>query len=1261
MGLIALFLCSTLLQSEHAGAQNSLVENQWLRGEVLEATALLSSPVLETHYSGPPVRAATFTARVPSGLDALTIESHSHMFDGYLVVRGAGGNVIAEDDDAGGNWHPRVTIQEPPSGEIEISVGALHGRLGQFRVRWTGARRSPTKEEVIAFECKDLVERRAVLRRIGIVRDARFERTLIRLAGVYRTLGQNQEALRVLEELDIVQVSLRGRESLAWLGTRRAIAQVAYQAGYQARATELLREVVVLAEELGAAGMALALNARIDLATVSISSADLATARRVLGEAMRIAAKLPARHPTLLQIRRLSAVAEPSLAESERQLSELHGMLDDSVPASAVASIRRDLGRVRLSQGMVRSALSILDSALCIAPVGSELRISVLEVRADAYLQLGKPASAIGSIEEVVRYWQKRSVPSSRQLVDAKTIRSAAMLRMGRAVEAREAMRNLLRSCPESGVIRANVLASLACAEAELGEHEEALRLGREALEIARALEAMRLVASVERQMAISMAALRRYQDALSACKRSVELQLDLLGELHFDYARTLVVIASVFRERYDYGSALAVLKHAVPVLVRSLGEEHIESMAARSLRAQCFVYLGRDADARREIARVEPNLGALTESNSSLAWICLARFADVSGALGGYEKAISTCQRLLVGGGDHEGRSLLVSAVRGQLLASLCRVHRYEEAADVLEKLLSDDAIDESGAAPLRILIRDAEARIRAWSGDLEKARAAAAAAVEDGLSIVEMDMRLLPELDRIWRVFSTVKSMGLLLASLGPNPAEEDVRSAHALHSRVKGMVARRVARERRLIHLDKRPSVLRSLREHADVTAQLMAIANRTGMNSKVTVGDVVQLGTMKHQLERNLLGLVGASSRHQETGEMFVGAGEVLLDYVVFRDVLDKTDRVGVFVVSADGIVFKELAVASRVSRFVRFFRQAASGGQESLLIEASNQLFETIWRPIRDCVPSGASILVCPDRFLATVPFEALLDPATGGYVIEEHEIRYVMHLADSYPKRMSSGKKQVGLFVGGVDYGERQESRGRWFRSLPSAKVEARKISDLASEEGRGFDEVKLLCGNAAGEVAFREAVAGCTVIHVATHGIYDAFRKLSPSSNDPGAVDPARSAQRLAGMLPGTRSGLALAGANLPGGDGSNDGILTAEEIGWLDLSSCDLFVLSGCETGLGAPASGEQLLGLRRAIRIAGARSVVSTLWKVGDKPTADFMERFYRNLWERGMDKSQALRAAQLQTLAESRKRDGRSRPHTWGAFVLNGSRD
>jgi hypothetical protein len=130
-------------------------------------------------------------------------------------------------------------------------------------------------------------------------------------------------------------------------------------------------------------------------------------------------------------------------------------------------------------------------------------------------------------------------------------------------------------------------------------------------------------------------------------------------------------------------------------------------------------------------------------------------------------------------------------------------------------------------------------------------------------------------------------------------------------------------------------------------------------------------------------------------------------------------------------------------------------------------------------------------------------------------------------------------------------------------------------------------------------------------------------------------------------------RSGLVFAGVNR-GKSGKDDGTLTALEAAQLNLDGTKLVVLSACETAVGEARSGDGVYGLRRALVIAGAETLVMSLWQVSDAATRELMEAYYAGLLGGG-GRGEPMRQVQLAML----KDPGRAHPYYWASFIVSGN--
>lgn len=247
--------------------------------------------------------------------------------------------------------------------------------------------------------------------------------------------------------------------------------------------------------------------------------------------------------------------------------------------------------------------------------------------------------------------------------------------------------------------------------------------------------------------------------------------------------------------------------------------------------------------------------------------------------------------------------------------------------------------------------------------------------------------------------------------------------------------------------------------------------------------------------------------------------------------------------------------------------------------------------------------SGMSkVIIIPHTFWHVFPFHALFDSQRNEYLIDRFEIAYVP--AASLLRRTvdPAAMKRAVLF-------------GNPTGDLPRASSEIEQIFPLFAEAPGRYE------GPDATRQRFLATSKDADIVHVAAHG---EFRPDKPL---------------LSFML-------------FAGPDG------TAERLTALDLLdhtlTPSLVTLSGCETGLMDVLPGDEIMGFPRALLIAGAKSLVTSLWAVEDASTSLLMTHFYQSLLHERLTVSSSLRRAVLALKAIPEF----AHPFFWAPFILIG---
>ena len=371
---------------------------------------------------------------------------------------------------------------------------------------------------------------------------------------------------------------------------------------------------------------------------------------------------------------------------------------------------------------------------------------------------------------------------------------------------------------------------------------------------------------------------------------------------------------------------------------------------------------------------------------------------------------------------------------------------------------------------------------------------------------------------------------------------------------------------------------------------------------------------------------------------------------------------------------------ELGDAKTIDAAADAFLAALADPDRSDVSALGRALYDRAFKGLVAQLGQTRRVLIAPDGLLNLVPFGAVVD-TSGRYLIQRFNFSYLTSGRDLLRLGAAARAKRGPVIVADPRFdsadpepaGTKKPSarssdvvasrglrsrdlRGKKWAQLPGTAEEADALASL-------LGQVEVLRGTHATEAALKK-VAGPRILHIATHGFFlpaEAARppdaaasaaSAAPALPVASSAAPAQ-ADLMAPENPLLRSGLVLAGANRLS-SGGEDGILTALEAAGLDLWGTQMVVLSACETGVGKVTEGDGVHGLRRALVIAGAESLVMSLWQVDDRATRELMAGFYRRL-EQGEGRSDALRQVQLQMLRRPRT----SHPYYWASFVPTGS--
>ncbi|MEP1138750.1 MAG: CHAT domain-containing protein, partial [Balneola sp.] len=312
----------------------------------------------------------------------------------------------------------------------------------------------------------------------------------------------------------------------------------------------------------------------------------------------------------------------------------------------------------------------------------------------------------------------------------------------------------------------------------------------------------------------------------------------------------------------------------------------------------------------------------------------------------------------------------------------------------------------------------------------------------------------------------------------------------------------------------------------------------------------------------------------------------------------------------------------LDLTPEISRLLNSSANGLAVGQTSL-----TSLYDIFEFLRLDEIPDDvAQITVIPDNELYRLPLDILpTKPPNSSssfgstrYMIEDYSFKYFTSLQD-YAKNNRNYSSSLSNDFSAFAISYFDDFTEKPLPSLPYATQEVREIKNVLTE----FEKKKVFAGNTATEQAFQEQLATSRILHVATH-------------SEVSVQDPLFSTI----YLKSSKS------------NGNRGDALYAYELFDNQLKN-ELIMLNSCSSGNGNYLQGTGIMGISRALRFAGSKSLALNLWEVNDKIASEFATSFYSYM-NKGLSKSAAMRLAKIDQL-----KTGSADPHYWGAYTLIGN--
>src|SRR6266508_2428425 len=787
-----------------------------------------------------------------------------------------------------------------------------------------------------------------------------------------------------------------------------------------------------------------------------------------------------------------------------------------------------------------------------------------------------------------------------------------------------------------------------------------------------------------------------KYVEAEPLYKRVLDINEKALGKDHPDTATSLNNLAVLYASQGKYVEAEPLYKRALDIREKALGKDHPDTATSLNNLAIIYQKQGKYVEAeplyKRALDIKEKSLGkdhpntALSLNNLAGLYLEQGKYVEAEPL---YKRALDIREKAL--GKDHPDTATslnnlaLLYASQGKYLEA---EPLYKRALDIREKALGKDH-------PYTANSLDNLAVLYTAKGELVQAvkfPSLANAASERNLArnlVIGSERQKLAYL----ATFSeqSDRTVSLHLQSAPDDPTPRNLAATLILQRKGRALDA-----------TSQNLNALRS-RFNAEDQALLDRLTDTRSQIARLVLGGPqkmtaeqyqARIKELEDQADKDEADISRRSDEFRaqslpvtlEAVRAAIPSDSALIEFASYRPFNAKATRGDeaygqpryvAYVLRHEGeIEWKELGEAKSIDTAIAALRKALRDPKRVDVKRLARFVDAKVFQPVRPLLGDVSRLLISPDGSLNLVPFAALVDEGRR-YAVERYSISYLTSGRDLLRLQVARESRGGPLVVAAPDFGRRSQVEaarlGKQEKDASGGEVKAESarsaIKELffpplpyAEREGEALRELlpdaTLLTKGQATKAALGQ-VRSPKLLHIATHSFFLEDQQLS-SAGERGAQaltdDPERALQRLEGRgvrieSPLLRSGLALAGANEHKED--DNGTLTALEVTGLNLWGTKLVALSACDTGVGEVKNGDGVHGLRRALVLAGAETLVMSLWAVSDKATRELMVAYYGRL-KQGQGRGEALRRVQLEML----KNVNRRHPYHWASFIQSG---